>query len=99
MKRDFEEALKEKETLVLFYAPWCGFSRRFLPTFEEYSKNCSKKCITVNKEENPELCDEYLIRYYPTVIWFKNGKVCKRLDSKPGIGLNKEQLEKFTVED
>ncbi|MEJ2271974.1 MAG: protein disulfide isomerase family protein [Candidatus Bathyarchaeota archaeon] len=99
MNEDFEEAINEKEALVLFYAPWCGFSRRFLPTFEEYSLTCSKKCTIVNKEKSPDLCDEYSIRYYPTVIWFKNGKIWKRLDSKPGIGLNKEQLVTFTFEE
>lgn len=98
MIKDFKKAINEKEVLVLFYAPWCGFSRRFLPAFEEYSKTCSKKCAIVNKEESPRLCNEYSIKYYPTVIWFKEGKVSKRLDSKPGIGLNKEQLETFTAE-
>ena len=98
MKKKFQNAVQEKETLVLFYAPWCGFCRRFLPTFEEYSKTCSKECVLINKEESPELCKEYSINYYPTVIWFKDGNVCKRLDSKPGIGLNKEELEKFANE-
>jgi hypothetical protein len=27
---------------------------------------------------------------------FKKGKLHKRLDSKPGVGLNKEQLKDFT---
>ncbi|MEJ2240842.1 MAG: thioredoxin family protein [Candidatus Bathyarchaeota archaeon] len=99
MKNDFKEAMNEKEALILFYASWCGFSRRFLPTFEEYSKTCPKKCVMVNKEESPELFVEYSIRYYPTVIWFKNGKICKRLDSKPGVGLNKKQLQTFTDEE
>jgi thiol-disulfide isomerase/thioredoxin len=98
MKKDFQETIKSKDALVLFYASWCGFSRRFLPHFEEYSKNCSKDCAKIDKVEYPQLCKEYSIEYYPTLIWFKDGKVYKRLDSKPGIGLNKEQLKEFTEE-
>jgi len=93
MNEEFRNKINGKDVLVLFYAPWCGFSRRFLPFFEEYSRTCSKQCVIVNKDESPKLCREYSINYYPTVILFKNGKVDKRLDSKPGIGLNKEQLE------
>jgi len=98
MKKDFQETINCKDALVLFYASWCGFSRRFLPHFEEYSQNCSKDCVKIDKVEYPKLCKEYSIKYYPTVIWFKGGKVYKRLDSKPGIGLNKEQLKEFAEE-
>ena len=98
MKKGFTETINAKDALVLFYASWCGFSRRFLPQFEEYSQNCSKECLKVDKVESPQLCKEYAIEYYPTVIWFKDGKVYKRLDSKPGIGLNKNQLEEFAEE-
>ena len=96
MKKDIQETLIGKETFVLFYAPWCGFSRGFLPAFEEFSKTCSKECVIVDKVESPDLCKTFSINYYPTVIWFKNGKIFKRLDSKPGIGLNKEQLSIFS---
>lgn len=99
MNKDFEETIRGKETLVLFYAPWCGFSRRFLPVFEEYSKTCTQDCVIVNREESPELCKKYSVNYYPTVILFKEGKVGKRLDSKPGEGLNKSQFEHFTNEE
>ena len=95
MEKDFQESIQKKDVFVLFYAPWCVFSRSFLPFFKEYSKSCSKECLIVDKEEFPKLCRDYSINYYPTVILFRNGKVDKRLDSKPGIGLNKEQLETF----
>ena len=25
-----------RRVFILFYAPWCGFSRRFLPVYEKY---------------------------------------------------------------
>jgi len=81
---------------VLFYAPWCPFSQRFLPIFQEYAKNNPQECIGVVGDDKPDLCEEYNIEYYPTLILFKNGQVHKRLDAKPGVGLDLKQFEQFT---
>lgn len=40
----------------------------------------------IDEEENP-LWDEYSIEIVPTVLFFENGKVVRRLDGKPGRGL------------
>ena len=96
-KSTFHESLKDKENaFVLFYATWCPFSQRFLPIFEEYSKSNPKECLSVIVDEEPEIFEEYAIEYYPTVILFKNGKVHRRLDSEPHVGLSKKQLKEFT---
>ncbi len=93
-KSIFDERIKNNDkAVVLFYATWCPFSQRFLPIFEEYSKKNPKECLRVIVDEEPDVCEEYNIEYYPTVIMFKKGKVHKRLDSKPGIGLNEKQLK------
>jgi thiol-disulfide isomerase/thioredoxin len=89
----------QDEALVLFYATWCPHSQRFLPIFTEYSRNRPNRCFTVAIDEIPELCEEYAIEYYPTVILFRKGKISKRLDAKPGIGLDQEQLEDFTKDE
>jgi len=95
-KGAFYDELKGKDRVfVLFYATWCPFSQRFLPIFEEYSKS-NPNCLKVIVDDNPELCDEYSIQYYPTVILFKNGEVHRRLDAKPLVGLDRKQLKKFT---
>ena len=97
MKKDIQNKIQKKEKImVLFSATWCPFSRSFLPIFKEYSKTNPNECLNVNSDESPEICKTYSVRYYPTVILFKNGKVQKRLDSKPGIGLSQKQLKDFT---
>ena len=90
-----EIAQKEK-ACVLFYATWCPFSQRFLPIFEEYSKSNPEECLSVIVDEEPDVCEEYSIEYYPTVILFRKGKVHRRLDAEPGIGLNKKQFKDLT---
>jgi thiol-disulfide isomerase/thioredoxin len=91
-----DEIKRKDEVFVLFYATWCPFSQRFLPVFKEYSTLNPEKCLSVIVDEEPELCEECGIEYYPTVILFEKGKMQKRLDSEPHIGLNKEKLEEFT---
>jgi len=93
-KSKFQEDINKRDTaFVLFYATWCPFSQRFLPIFERFSKNNPKECLRVIVDEEPDVCEEYGIEYYPTVILFKRGRVQKRLDAEPGIGLDREQLE------
>ena len=96
-KSSFHEKVDSKDkAVVLFYATWCPFSRAFLPIFEEYSKSNPDECLSVVVDEEPDVCEEYGIEYYPTVIMFKKGKVHKRLDAEPHVGLNKKQLKDLT---
>jgi len=96
-KSTFHENIKNKDNaFVLFYATWCPFSQEFLPIFEEYSRSNPKECLSIIVDEEPDVCEEYAIEYYPTVIMFKKGRVHKRLDSEPRVGLNKKQLKEFT---
>ena len=87
-----KEIKHKDKAFVLFYATWCPFSQRFLPAFEEYAKGNPQEFISVMVDDRPDLCEEYAIEYYPTVLLLKKGKVHKRLDSEPGVGLNKKQL-------
>ena len=88
---------KEK-ACVLFYATWCPYSQRFLPIFDEYSKSNPRECLSVIIDDKPDVCEEFAIDYYPTVILFKKGKVHKRLDAQLGVGLNKKQFRALTEE-
>lgn len=93
-KMTFIKDIENKnKAFVLFYASWCPYSQRFLPIFKEYQKTNPKNCLSIDVDSKPDVCEEYKIEYYPTVICFKKGKIEKRLDAKPGIGLNKNQLK------
>ncbi|KAH8245754.1 hypothetical protein KR038_006835 [Drosophila bunnanda] len=75
---DFASVLKQHETtLVMFYAPWCGFCRRLEP---EYAKAAEMvkgddPPITLAKidctEAGKEICNKYLIKSYPTLKIFR----------------------------
>jgi thioredoxin 1 len=96
-KSSFQTKVADKErAVVLFYATWCPYSQRFLPIFNEYSQSNPTECLSLIADEEPEIFEEFEIEYYPTVLIFEKGKVAKRLDAKPGVGLNKKDLKSFT---
>jgi thiol-disulfide isomerase/thioredoxin len=95
--QDVEVTLKAKpKVYALFYASWCPHSQRFLPIFKEYAKTNPDECLAVMIDFKENLCEEYGIDYYPTVLMLKNGKVEKRLDVEPGEDLTREQLQELT---
>jgi thioredoxin-like negative regulator of GroEL len=63
-----------------------------LPVFEKYaSKNEEHFCRV--EVDNMEQCEsKYSIDVVPTVLFFKNAEVVKRLDGTRGEGLNEKQL-------
>ena len=93
---ELENAVKGKhKVFVLFYASWCPFSQRFLPTFEKYSKSKPENCLRIITDDKPILCEKYEVHVVPTVLMFEKGKVTKRLDGAAGIGLSEKQLLDF----
>jgi thioredoxin 1 len=95
--RDLESQLKKnKRVLALFYASWCPFCRSFLPVFDYSSKQgfCFILCVKVDDYDSP-LWDEYSVEAVPTVIFFQEGKVCRRLDGRLGYGLSENEFKRW----
>jgi thioredoxin-like negative regulator of GroEL len=82
---------------VLFYAPWCPFSQAFLPVFEKHAADREKGFVRVLLDGNEDLFAEHDIEVYPTVLFFKEGKVSRRLDGKHLVGLKEKQLADLIV--
>lgn len=90
---ELHEVMKARdEVFVLFYASWCPFSQRFLPVYEKLAGERGHEYVRVLIDKNEDLCDKYSIEVYPTVIFFKSGKVSKRLDGTSQVGLSEGQM-------
>jgi thiol-disulfide isomerase/thioredoxin len=81
-----------EKVFALFYATWCPFSMAFLPYFQKHAEGKGHNCVRITIDDKASLFEKYKVEYMPTIIYFKNGKVAKRLDAAPHVGLNEQQL-------
>jgi thiol-disulfide isomerase/thioredoxin len=93
---DLAEALRSCDRVfILFYATWCPFSMAFLPAYEKQAAGRERYFLQMTLNGNEDLFDEHEIEVYPTVLFFKAGKLDKRLDGKHLAGLKERQLEEL----
>jgi thiol-disulfide isomerase/thioredoxin len=85
------------KALVLFFASWCPYSRSFRSIFEgevAKLKDCGVVIAVVDEDDNP-LWDKCEVERVPTVVYFRNGKIAKRLVETPGEGLSRQEFLNF----
>jgi len=95
---DLTSILRATERVViLFYASWCPFCRRFLPIFRKYArKNGRDEFLrAIIDDENNPLWEKYEVKVVPTVVLFRGEKVQRRLDGVLGVGLTEDQFKDF----
>ncbi len=99
-KSDFDAELqKSKRVMALFYANWCPYCLRFVPAFDKKAPATGAETIHVIMDDNDNpLWDEYDVEAVPTIIYFEDGKVSKRLDGRLGSGLNEKQLDNWLTD-
>jgi thiol-disulfide isomerase/thioredoxin len=92
------EVLESREpTVVLFWATWCPFCRRFKPEFDGLARELGIREATVylDEESNP-LWEDYDVQVVPTIALFRGGALVDRQDGVLGYGLDRASLGAFS---
>ena len=93
--RDLEKTVREKDRLIaLVYASWCPYCKMFLPIFQRYAQE-EEQHFTRVKDDGESIGNKFSVDIFPTVLFFEKGKVTKRLNGEPGVGLSEKQLADF----
>lgn len=72
------DAFENSKVLILYHAPWCGYCKKFMPTWHVVKKKYSNqlKFIEINCDDNKSLCEKHGISSYPTIrLLTKDNKV------------------------
>lgn len=77
--RNFDEIVtnNDKDTLIEFYAPWCGHCKKLAPVFDELGDKLADEDIEIVKFDATanDVPAPYEVRGFPTLFWApKNSK-------------------------
>ena len=56
------------ETVLIFYAPWCGHCRAAMAEFQKAANSSNGRVLLINGDENRELIKKYGVEGFPTII-------------------------------
>lgn len=95
-----DSALKtpDRPILIMFYADWCTYCMRFMPTMkrltEEYSGKYNFVMLDAENPDNADLAKEYRISGFPTIYILD-----PEIDNKVSIPVSSYQSFSFMKED
>lgn len=79
-KENFEELLQEDGTVVVFWAPWCGYCKRLAPVLKQIAQEYPDvPIVQVNIDDLEEISDQYEIETIPSMLVFHEKKPSETL--------------------
>ena len=94
---NYKEFLSKGRHFVKFFAPWCGHCQRLEPTWfklaDSFKHDKSVSISRINCEDYPDVCEDYGIKGYPSLMWIVDGKVKEKYQDDR----KHETLKKFVI--
>lgn len=82
-KAEMEAKLAQGNYVLFFTAGWCPDCRFIKPAMPSIMEEFSQyEFITVDRDENVDLCQELMVMGIPSFIVYKNGKEAGRFVNK-----------------
>lgn len=76
--KNFNEVVNEngKDTLIEFYAPWCGHCKKLAPVWDELGEKMKDEDVEIVKMDasNNDVPSPYEVRGFPTLYWAPAGR-------------------------
>lgn len=77
--KNFDEIVTNngKDTLIEFYAPWCGHCKKLAPIYDELGQKLENEDVEIVKMDasNNDVPQPFDVRGFPTIYWApKDGK-------------------------
>uniref|UniRef100_A0A1B6EZ91 protein disulfide-isomerase n=1 Tax=Cuerna arida TaxID=1464854 RepID=A0A1B6EZ91_9HEMI len=71
--KNFDEVVTDngKDTLIEFYAPWCGHCKKLAPVWDELGDKMKNEDVEIVKMDasNNDVPGPYEVRGFPTLYW------------------------------
>ena len=84
-----------KPVLVDFNADWCGHCQMQAPILEEVASEVkTRKIVSVNIDDQPELAARYRVASIPCLVYFKGGE---EIDRRVGLTSKADILKLLNI--
>ncbi|XP_064489294.1 thioredoxin domain-containing protein 5 homolog [Ornithodoros turicata] len=91
----FHKAVETGQHFVKFYAPWCGHCQKLAPVWEAlaatFEHDPSLTVAKVDCTANRQVCNDFEVKAYPTLLWIEDGKMVERYQG----GRSHEELKEY----
>lgn len=79
-----------KDTLIEFYAPWCGHCKKLTPIYEELGQKLKDEDVAIVKMDATanDVPEPYEVRGFPTLFWVPKDKKDKPVKYEGGREVN-----------
>ncbi|MGG1400690.1 thioredoxin [Bacillus salipaludis] len=98
-----QEILKKiqtsKSVLIDCWAPWCPPCRMIGAVLEEIDEELELKIVKVNSDENEEFISQFEVLGIPTLLFFRDGQLVKRITGFQPKEMLIESIRKYGLID
>merc|ERR1719331_1270313 len=96
--RSFRGHVSRGDHFVMMMAPWCGHCKKLKPDWEQLSKLPGVSGLSISKvdcTQSKMTCEKYDVKGYPTLLYFRNGKMIEKYSGANNLKSLKEFVKKM----